>query len=207
VAHLFLVTDRAEIDRRRRLVGPGEVVEVWEALHAPEVSWLGDPELRRIAYQRADSAPTPGLFWIGASSKALLDRAGAPLPHLLAIPEATIPVYYGPSLRDTESLPSEESLKARVLSARGIAVVWATYDAAGNRLDQRPTDPLDPVFYLRRPRGHAVHAWRLFRARAEAVRYATDRSAEDEEARRWAEAIPANDFDDLARRFGVSSPI
>ena len=203
MARLFLVTDRSEIDRRRRLLDPGEVVEVWEALHAPDVSWLGDPELRRIAYQRADRSPTAGLFWIGESSKAALDRAGAPLPHVLAIPEASIPVYYGPSLRDTESLPSEESLKARVLSARGIAVAWATYDSAGNRLDHQPADPLDPVFYLRRPRGRAVHAWRLFRTRAEAIRYAAETLERGEDAGRWAEGIPSEDFDDLVRRFGV----
>jgi hypothetical protein len=204
VAQLFLVTDRLEIDRRRRLLGPGEVVEIWEALYAPEVTWLGDPSLRRIAYQRAGGTATPGLFWIGQSSKIALDRARAPLPHLLTIPEVAVPVYYGPALRDTESLPTEESLKARVLSVRGIAVVWATYDPAGNRLDHQPVDPLDPVFYLRRPRGRVVHAWRLFRTRAEAAQYTADRLKGDEEAGRWAEAIPASDFDDLARRFGVS---
>jgi len=204
VAHLFLITDRAEIDRRRRLLDPGEVVEVWEALYAPDVSWLGEPELRRIAYQRAGAIPTPGLFWIGESAKTALDRTGAPVPHLLAIPEASIPVYYGPWLRDTESLPSEESLKARVLSARGIAVAWATYDASGARLEYQPADPIDPVFFLRRARARALHAWRLFRSRAEAVRHAAEVLKGDEDAGRWAEAIPSADFDDLVRRFGVS---
>ena len=145
MVRLFLVTDRSEIDRRRRLLGPSEVVEVWEALHAPDVTWLGDPELRRIAYQRADAIPTPGLFWVGESAKAALDRTDVPLPHLLAVPEASVPVYYGPWLRDTESLPGEESLRARVLSARGIAVAWATYDQTGARLEYQPANPLDQV--------------------------------------------------------------
>lgn len=204
MARLFLVTDRSEIDRRRRLLDPGEVVEVWEALHAPDVAWLGDPELRRIAYQRAGAAPTPGLFWLGESAKAALDRVGPPLPHLLAIPGEIIPVYYGPWLRDTESLPEEESLKARVLSGRGIGVAWATYDHAGARLEYQPADPLDPVFYLRRARAKAVHAWRLFRSRQEAVQYATEMLKGDEDAARWAETVPAQDFDDLVRRFGLS---
>jgi hypothetical protein len=204
VARLFLVTDRSEIDRRRRLLNPGEVVEVWEALHAPDVTWLGDPELRRIAYQRAGAAPTPGLFWVGESAKAALDRVGSPLPHLLAVPGEAVPVYYGPWLRDAEALPDEESLKARVLSARGIGVAWATYDHTGARLEYQPAGPLDPVFYLRRPRAKAVHAWRLFRSRQEAVQYAMQMLKGDEDAPRWADAIPAHDFDDLVRRFGLS---
>jgi hypothetical protein len=204
VPSLFLIADRSEIERRRRLLGSGEVVEVWEALHAPDVAWLGDPELRRIAYQRGGATPTPGLFWVGESAKAALDRVGQPLPHLIAIPEASIPIYYGPSLRDTESLPGEESLKARVLSARGIAVAWATYDHAGARLEYQPADPLDPVFYLRRARTRTLHAWRLFRARAEAVRYAAQTLKGDEDAGRWAESIPSGDFDDLVRKFGLS---
>jgi hypothetical protein len=204
VARLFLVADRSEIDRRRRLLDPSEVVEAWEVLHTPDVTWLGDPELRRIAYQRGGAIPTPGLFWVGESVKAALDRVGAPLPHLLAIPEASVPIYYGPWLRDTESLPGEESLKARVLSARGIAVAWATYDHNGARLEHQPADPLDPVFYLRRARTKAAHAWRLFRAREEAIRYAAEALKEDEDAGRWAESIPAGDFEDLVRRFGTS---
>ena len=115
-----------------------------------------------------------------------------------------MPVYYGPWLRDTESLPPEESLKARVLSGRGVAVAWVTYDAAGARLDYQPTDPLDPVFFLRRPRARTLHAWRLFRSRAEAERYATETLKGDADAVRWAEAIPSVDFEDLVRRFGVS---
>lgn len=206
MARLFLVADRSEIDRRRRLLDPSEIVEVWEVLHAPDVTWLGDPELRRIAYQRGGATPTPGFFWVGESAKAALDRVGVPLPHLLAIPEASVPVYYGPWLRDTESLPGEESLKARVLSGRGIAVAWATYDHAGARLEYQPGDPLDPVFYLRRARTRAAHAWRLFRARAEAVRYAAETLKGDEDAGRWAEAIPSADFDELIRHFGVTSP-
>lgn len=201
---LFLIADRSEIERRRKLLAPGEVVEVWEALHTPDVAWLGDPELRRIAYQRGGAIPTPGLFWVGESAKASLDRVGAPLPHLLTIIEASVPVYYGPWLREPESLPGEESLKARVLSARGIAVAWATYDHTGARLEHRPADPLDPVFFLRRAGTKVAHAWRLFRAREEAIRYARETLARDEDAGRWASSIPSDDFDDLVRRFGAS---
>lgn len=203
MARLFLITDRSEVTRRRRLLDPAEVVEVWEALYSPDVSWLGDTALRQIAYQREGVTPSPGLFWIGESAKAALERAGTPLPHLLAVPDTAVPVYYGPWLREAESLPSEETLKARVLSARGVAAIWATFDATGARTDHQPADPLDPLFYLRRARARTAHAWRLFRSRADAGRYAREVLAHDDEALRWAETIPASDFDDLVRRFGI----
>jgi hypothetical protein len=60
------------------------------------------------------------------------------------------------------------------------------------------------VFYLRRARAKAVHAWRLFRSRQEAVQYAMEMLKGDEDAARWADAVPAHDFDDLVRRFGLS---
>src|SRR5262249_25335185 len=141
VGRLYLVTGRDEITPRRRTLQPREV---WEALHAPDVAWLGDPELRRIAYQRDDATRTAGLFWIGESAKAALERGGPALSHLLAVPETSVPVHYAPWLRDADSLPSEESLRARVLSARGIAVAWAPYDAPGNRIEHEPRDPPDP---------------------------------------------------------------
>jgi hypothetical protein len=203
VARLYLVTGRDEIARRRRALGPGEIVEVWEALHAPDVAWLGDPELRRIAYQRDNATRTAGLFWIGESAKAALDRGGTPLPHLVALPETSVPIHYTPWLRDNDSLPLEESLRARVLSARGIAVAWVTYDAEGNRLEHEPADPLDPVFLLRRPRTKLAHAWHLFRSRADASRYASTVLQANPEGRGWVDRIVAEDFDDLVRRFGL----
>ena len=191
MARLFLVTDRSEIDRRRRLLNPGEVVEVWEALHAPDVAWLGDPELRRIAYQRAGAAPTPGLFWLGESAKAALDRVGPPLPHLLAVPgrgrsrllRAVAPRHRGPS--GGRVAQGTRAVGARHRGGR------ATYDHPGARLEYQPADPLGPVFYLRRARAKAVHAWRLFRSRQEAVQYATEMLKGDEDAARWAETFPA----------------
>jgi hypothetical protein len=149
-------------------------------------------------------APAPGLFWIGESAKTALERAGGPLPHLLAVPDPAVPVYYGPYLREAESLPSEETLKARVLSARGVAVLSATFDATGaGSIDHQSAGSLDPVFYLRRPRARTGHAWRLFRSRAEAGRYAREALAGDDEGMRWADTIPAGDFDDLVRRLGI----
>jgi hypothetical protein len=111
-----------------------------------------------------------------------------------------VPVYYGPRLQDVESLPLEESLRARVLSARGIAVAWITYDQFGQRTVYEPTGPADPIFYLRRPGGTAAHIWRLFRTKPEARIYMAEYYGRDSEGRDWAETLPAETFDDLLAR-------
>jgi hypothetical protein len=177
VGRLYLVADRSEVVRRRGLLGPGQVAEVW-----------------------ADHAEAD-LFWMGEASRALLDAAGPrPLAVRLSMPEAAVPVYYGPRLVDIESLPREESLRARVLSARGIAVAWITLDRFGERTGHVPQSPADPVFHLRRIGGGAVHVWRLFRTRDEAVTDLAERHGRDSEASDWAQALDVRDFAALLRR-------
>ena len=202
MGRIYLVPDRVEIDRRKKLVEAGPLIEVWQDLHADDVFWIGDEETRRRAYASPEPRTPTGLLWIGEESKAALDRAGEPLPFALAVREEAVPVYYGPRLADVESLPSEESLKARVLSAHGVAVVWATYDPSGRRNQYQPASPTDPTFYLRRPRGAVAHLWRLFATRADALAYATQHLAEDPEATEWAGSLPCDDFGQLVERFG-----
>jgi hypothetical protein len=96
-----------------------------------------------------------------------------------------------------ESLPLEESLRARVLSARGIAVAWITYDQFGERTVYEPTGPADPIFYLRRPASVVAHIWRLFRTKREARVYMAEYYGRDSEGRDWAESLPAETYDDL----------
>lgn len=211
MARLYLVTDKTEIDRRRALlraesgVGPAvpvvPVVEVWQDLYTPDVFWLGDDEARRAAYgTRAVRAPA-GLFWLGEESKAALERVGPPLAVILALPDQAVSVYYGPNLTDIDSLPSEESLKARVLSAHGIAVLWMTYDRFGRRSDLPSAAPTDPTFHLRRPRGLVAHVWRLFRTRQEAIEYVTQHLGDDPEAIGWVQTLPSDTFEALLERF------
>jgi len=97
-------------------------------------------------------------------------------------------------------LPLEESLRARVLSARGIAVAWISYDQFGERTVYEPTGPADPIFYLRRPGGSAAHIWRLFRTKPEARVYMAEYYGRDSEGRDWAETLPAETFDELLAR-------
>jgi hypothetical protein len=177
VNELFLVAAGEEIVRRRAQLPVGSVVEAWADLY------------------------TPGRFWLGGESKELLDSVGEPVPVELGLPGSSVAVYYGPRLRDLDSLPPEESLKARVLSAHGIAAAWVTLDRFGERVTYQPTSPRDPVFHLRRRGGGAGHLWRLFPSRGAAVTYMAEAYGESE-AVQWAEAVAVEDFDALLKRYG-----
>ena len=200
MGRIYLVADRAEIERRRQAL-PGVTIEVWPDLYAGDLFWLGDAEQRRQAYTAAArERPPGGVYWIGETSKAALDGAGQPLAWELAIDESLVPVYYGPWLADADSLPHEDSIRARALSARSIAVAWSTYDRRGQRIEYRPASPLDEKFYLRRPRGKTLHLFHAFRTRADAIAAMADRWPDDSEACAWAESLPALDFPALMNR-------
>jgi hypothetical protein len=169
---IYLLGDAPEIVRRRRLV-TGPVLETWPDLYAA------------------------GEFWVGESTKQALDSVDLPLPARLSLDSAAVPIYYGPRLIDVESLPLEESLVARVLSAHGLAVAWITIDRFGERNQYEPHGPADPTFYLRRPAGTAAHVWRLFRTRMEAQVYMAEYFGRDSEWRDWAEGLPVETFEEL----------
>jgi hypothetical protein len=178
VSRLYFVEDGDEMVRRRAKVPAGSVVEAW-----------------------ADMAVGGGTFWVGEESKRLLDAAGdTPMAARLSLPAEVVPVFYGPRLCDLESLPREESLCARVLSAHGVAVAWITLDRHGERTSHEPATPVEPVFHLRRPGGGAGHVWRLFRAKPEAVAWMDEAYGADSEGAEWARALPAQDFDALLER-------
>lgn len=200
MARVYLVSDHGEIARRRRDL-PGVLIEVWPDLHLGDLFWLGGDEARRAAYAIEHRESAPGaLYWIGEASKTALDGVGRPLAWDLAIEETSVPIYYGPGLIDTESLPAEGSVRARVLSAHAIAAIWTTYDAHGVRVAYKPASPLDPTFHLRRPGGKTVHLFRALATRAEAVTVMAADPSHDPEAVDWAEKLPAEDFADLVER-------
>jgi len=178
VSRLYFVLDGTEMVRRRARVPKGSVVEAW-----------------------ADTAMGGGTFWVGEDSKTLLDAAGEqPMPAQLAIPAEAVPIYYGPQLCDLESLPREESLRARVLSAHAVAVAWITLDASGQRTTHEAPSPADPVFHLRRPGGGAGHVWRCFRTKQEAIEWMRGVHGPESEGVEWARMLPADDFDGLVKR-------
>ena len=176
MARVHALPDAGEVAKRRKLLPPGRLLEVWPDLYVTGQTWVGD------------------------EARALLEAAGGPLPVALSVDAAAVPVYYGPRLSDVDSLPLEESLRARVLSARGIAVAWISYDQFGQRTVYEPTGPADPIFYLRRPGGTTAHVWRLFRTKREARVYMAEYHGRDSEGRDWAETLPAETFDDLLAR-------
>ena len=114
-----------------------------------------------------------------------------------------MPVFYSARLCDIESLPTEESLRARVLSGHGIAVAWITLDRFGERTEYEPRSLADPIFFLRRPRGEVAHVWRLFRSRREAVAYMGEHNRADAEALDRAKRLRVEDYEELLRRPGA----
>lgn len=182
MSRLYFMTDVGEMVRRRARAPKGSVVEAW-----PDMSVGG------------------GTFWVGEESRALLDAAGAaPMPTTLSVPAEVVPVFYGPQLCDLESLPREESLRARVLSAHGVAVAWVTLNPVGERASHEPRSLDEPTFHLRRPGGGAGHLWRLFRTKAEAVAWMEHTYGAVSEGADWARALPADDFDALIKRHGTT---
>jgi len=178
MSRLYFLLDGGEMLKRRRQVPPGSVVEAW-----PDMLVGG------------------GSFWVGEESKRLLDAAGdTPMAASVSVPSEAVPIFYGPQLRDLESLPREESLRARVLSAHGVAVAWITLDRFGQRVSHEPKTLDEPIFHLRRPGGGAGHVWRLFHTKAEATAWMEEAYGADSEAAEWARALPADDFDALVKR-------
>jgi hypothetical protein len=178
MARLYFMAGGDEMVRRRTRVPKGSVVEAW-------------------ADRRGG-----GAFWVGEDSKRLLDEAGeAPMPAGLTVPDDAVPVFYGPRLCDVESLPREESLRARVLSMQGIAAAWITLDRFGERVSYEPQSPADPVFHLRRPGGGAGHVWRRFETQREAMDFMREAYGADSEGYEWAETLAVSDFEALLKRF------
>jgi hypothetical protein len=181
MSRLYFMTDGGEMVRRRALVPKGSIVEAW-----PDIAVGG------------------GTFWVGEDSKTLLDAAGeARMPVKLSVPAEIVPVFYGPQLCDLESLPREESLRARVLSAHGVAVAWVTLNPMGERASHEPKSLDEPTFHLRRPGGGAGHLWRLFPTKADAVAFMERTYGTISEGADWARALPADDFDALIKRHGA----
>lgn len=178
MSRLYFMAGGDEMVRRRALVPKGSVVEAWADL-------VGG-----------------GTFWVGEESKRLLDAAGeAPMAVQVSVPAEAVPIFYGPQLTDIESLPREESLRARVLSIHAIAVAWITLDRFGERVTYEPKGPADPIFHLRRPGGGAGHVWRRFESRAEAITFMREIYGAESEASEWAETLEVDDFEALLRRY------
>jgi hypothetical protein len=179
MSRIYRIDDGRGVRERQRALPKGTVVEAW-----PDVF-------------------DAGTLWVSEATKRLLDGMGTPLRPSAAVESARIPIFFPGKSREAASLPSEESLRVRVLAGHGIAVTWygTTADAGGRPLPE-PTSPEDAFFYLMRMGGSANHAWRLFRTREEALEFMTRVFPEDAEARAWAESLRVPRYSDVLRPGG-----
>jgi len=177
MSRIYRVDDGRAVRERQRALPRGTVVEAW-----------------------LDSFE-PGTVWVSEATKRLLDGVGPPLRPSLTVESAYIPIFFPDEPRDAASLPSEDSLRVRVVAGHGIAVTWyGTTSQVGGRPLPEPTSPEDAFFYLMKMGGSANHAWRLFRSRDEAVEFMARHFPDDAEARAWAEALPVARYPELLSR-------
>ncbi len=102
MGRLYLIGQGTELAERRKRLPSTHYVEIWPDLFLP------------------------GTFWISEETKMFLEEGQEPLTPLWSLAGERVPIYYGPGLRDLESLPREDSVRLRVLSAHGIACAWVT---------------------------------------------------------------------------------
>jgi hypothetical protein len=176
MSRIYRIDDGRAVRERQRGLPKGTVAEVW-----PDVF-------------------EPGTFWVSGATKQLLDGDGAPLTSSASVEASRIPVYFPEEPRDADSLPAEESLRARVLAGHGIAAIWyGATSPAGARPLPEPTSPEDAFFYLMKMGSRVNHVWRLFRTREEAVEFIMRFFPDDPKGRAWAEALPVLRYPDLLR--------
>ncbi len=179
MSRIFRIDDGRALRERQRALPKGSVAEAW-----PDVF-------------------EPGSFWIGDGTKRLLDGTGTPLTPSAVVEGSRIAIFFPDDLREPASLPTEESLRVRVLAGHGIAVTWyGTPSHAGGRSLPEPTSPEDAFFTLMKMGGSRNHVWRLFRSRDEAVEFMARSFPNEARARAWAEGLPVARYPDLLRSAG-----
>ena len=177
MSRIYRIDDGRAVRERQHALPKGTVVEAWADV-----------------FER-------GTFWVSDAGKRLLDGTGPSLVSSAVVESQLIAIFYPQEPRDEASLPSEDSLRARVVAAHGIAVMWygMTTQMSGRPLPE-PTSPEDPFFYLMRMGGRTNHAWRLFRTRDEAAEFMARHFPASAEATAWAHALPAVRHSDLLAR-------
>ncbi len=174
MSRIYHIDDARVVRERQRALPKGTVAEVW-----PDVF-------------------EEGSFWVSGVTKQLLEGDGPPLASSVSVEGSRVPIYFPEEPRDGGSLPSEESLRVRVLAGHGVAVTWyGATSPVGARPLPEPTSPEDAFFYLMKMGGRVNHAWRLFRTREDAVDFMTRFFPDDPRGKAWAEALPVARFSEL----------
>lgn len=147
----------------------------------------------------------PGIFWVADEAKMALEEARIPFTILAQIPTACVPVYFARHLQpDPESLPNEDSVKARVLAGHGIGAVLSFIGDGQQMPPEEPTDPKNALFYLSGPGAKYYYLWRLFRSKEDAEHYVAQKLLGDEAAQRWTASIPVAAYGELLQQGRVN---
>ena len=184
----FLTNDMSLISR----ITLGQGLSLDELRHA----------LRRVLKERYveiwSDVFDPGVFWVADDARQALEEVGIAFTTLAYVQSNRIPVYYPLHLHpDTESLPSEDSVRARVLAGHGIGAVLFFIGDGKQMPPEEPVGLKDPLFYLSKPGAGYYYLWKLFRSKEEAEQYGAERLKDEAEAQRWAVSIPVMAYDEL----------
>ena len=179
MSRIYRIDDGRSVRERRQALPKGSVVEIW-----PDVF-------------------EPGTFWVGEAAKRLLDATGVPLTPSATVESVRVPIFFPEEPPDADSLPSEESLRIRVLAGHGIAATWyGATSAPGARPLPEPASPEDAFFYLMKMGSRVNHVWRLFRTRDEALEFMVRTFPAAPAGRAWVENLPVARYSDLFRLEG-----
>ena len=144
-----------------------------------------------------------GIFWVADEARTALEEVKVPFKIIGQIPADRVKVYYAHHLQpDPESLPNEDSVKARVLAGHGVGAVLFFIGDGQTMPPEEPTGPRDALFYLIKPGARYYYLWRLFRSREDAEGYAAQKLKDDEPARAWAASIPVLCYKELLEKAG-----
>lgn len=142
-----------------------------------------------------------GIFWVADEARQALEEVRIPFTILAQIPSQCVTVYYAPYLQpDPESLPNEDSVRARVLAGHGIGAVLFFIGDGQQMPPEEPTDPKDALFYLSKPGARYYYLWRLFRSKEDAEHYVAWKFTDDEAAKRWAASISVLAYGELLQQ-------
>jgi hypothetical protein len=144
-----------------------------------------------------------GMFWVADDARAALEAVTIPFEVVHRVPAEQVRVFHAPQIRpDPDSLPEEDSVRARTLAGHGIGAVLFFVGDGTQMPPEEPSDPRDALFYLSRPGARYYCLWRLFRSKEDAERHVVQKFPGDERATRWVTSIPVLAYAELLENTG-----
>ncbi len=184
MGRIYQVVDPTRLRARRQAVEGGAALEVWPDVFEPDTCWLTEEAWTRLA------PPPPGLR---PAVRRVIDGDA-------------VPVLFAAEVVARESLPELDSVRARLLSRRGIAAFWIPPGEVGPQVLETSVGPQDLFFFLKRPGAPQAHLWRLFRSRYDARGFLGRRYPGDPRVDEWVGRLRYEDFDTLAAGASVVPP-